>query len=31
MTATIDLRSIDTNNQQRHGRVRAADFFEVDQ
>jgi polyisoprenoid-binding protein YceI len=30
VTATIDLASIDTNNEQRDGHIRSADFFEVD-
>lgn len=30
VTATIDLTSIDTNNEQRDDHVRSADFFEVD-
>ncbi|MGI9092820.1 MAG: YceI family protein [Mycobacteriales bacterium] len=31
VTATIDLRSIDTGNAQRDDHIRSADFFEVDQ
>jgi polyisoprenoid-binding protein YceI len=30
VTATIDLTSIDTNNEQRDDHIRSADFFEVD-
>ena len=30
VTATIDLTSIDTNNEQRDGHIRSADFFEVE-
>jgi polyisoprenoid-binding protein YceI len=30
VTATIDLGSIDTNNEQRDGHLRSADFFETD-
>lgn len=30
VTATIDLGSIDTGNEQRDGHIRSADFFEVD-
>ena len=29
-TASIDLRSLDTNNSQRDDHIRSADFFEVD-
>ena len=29
--ATIDLASIDTNNQQRDDHIRSADFFDVEQ
>jgi polyisoprenoid-binding protein YceI len=30
VTATIDLRSIDTSNEQRDNHIRSADFFEVE-
>jgi polyisoprenoid-binding protein YceI len=30
VNATIDLTSIDTNNEQRDGHIRSADFFEVE-
>ena len=30
VTATIDLASVDTSNQQRDDHIRSADFFEVD-
>lgn len=30
LTARIDLRSIDTNNEQRDNHIRSADFFEVE-
>src|SRR5919199_1311592 len=30
VTATIDLSSIDTNNEQRDAHIRSSDFFEVD-
>jgi polyisoprenoid-binding protein YceI len=30
VSATIDLTSIDTNNEQRDGHIRSADFFEVE-
>jgi polyisoprenoid-binding protein YceI len=30
VTATIDLRSVDTNNEQRDNHIRSADFFEVE-
>ncbi|TQM45566.1 YceI family protein [Pseudonocardia cypriaca] len=30
VTATIDASSIDTNNEQRDGHIRSADFFDVD-
>jgi polyisoprenoid-binding protein YceI len=30
VTASIDLASIDTNNAQRDGHIRSADFFDVD-
>ena len=30
VTATIDLASIDTSNQQRDDHIRSADFFEVE-
>jgi len=30
VTARIDLRSIDTNNEQRDNHIRSADFFEVE-
>jgi polyisoprenoid-binding protein YceI len=30
VAATIDLRSVDTNNEQRDGHIRSADFLEVD-
>jgi polyisoprenoid-binding protein YceI len=30
VTATIDATSIDTNNEQRDGHIRSADFFDVD-
>ena len=30
VTASIDLSSIDTNNEQRDGHIKSADFFEVD-
>jgi polyisoprenoid-binding protein YceI len=30
VTATIDLTSIDTNNQQRDDHLRSADFFEIE-
>ena len=30
VTATIDLRSIDTGNEQRDDHIRSADFFEVE-
>lgn len=30
VTAQIDLTSIDTNNEQRDGHIRSADFFEVE-
>jgi polyisoprenoid-binding protein YceI len=30
VTATVDLSSIDTGNEQRDGHIRSADFFEVD-
>lgn len=30
VTATIDLTSIDTNNEQRDAHIRSADFFEVE-
>jgi polyisoprenoid-binding protein YceI len=31
VTATIDLSSVDTNNEQRDEHVRSADFFKVDE
>jgi polyisoprenoid-binding protein YceI len=30
VTATVDLASINTNNEQRDGHIRSADFFEVE-
>jgi polyisoprenoid-binding protein YceI len=30
VTATVDLGSVNTNNEQRDGHIRSADFFEVD-
>jgi polyisoprenoid-binding protein YceI len=30
VTATIDLTSIDTNNDQRNGHIKSADFFDVE-
>lgn len=30
VTATVDLSSIDTNNERRDGHIRSADFFEVE-
>jgi polyisoprenoid-binding protein YceI len=30
VTATIDASSIDTNNEQRDGHIRSADFFDVE-
>src|SRR5687768_11698665 len=30
VTATIDATSIDTNNEQRDGHIRSADFFDVE-